>query len=84
MTSENENSDPVLKKLYETKMTVKVMCVERHQRSKVGYLPKDAPACKWGHKRGGVKASTCSECDFAVRVAEPAPKHRPADVLEVR
>jgi len=70
---EEETINDAVRKLYTVKFIEKIMCVERHQRTKVDLLDKDTPACEWGQKRK--KAITCGECAFGVKIAEPAAKY---------
>lgn len=63
----------LLKDLFEGDMkpSQTVFCVERHQRTKVGYLRTDTPACKWGRNRED--ATTCGDCPFGVKLMEFVP-----------
>jgi hypothetical protein len=70
---EEEKVNEGSRRLYSVKFIERIMCVERHQRTKVDFLDKDTPACEWGQKRK--KATTCGECAFGVKIAEPTAKY---------
>ena len=63
----------LLKGLYkgDMKPAQSVLCIERHQRTKVGYLRLDTQACKWGRTREN--ATTCGDCPFGVKLIEFVP-----------
>ena len=71
-----------LKSLYEGDMkpAQKILCVERHQRTDVGYLRTDTPACKWGQTRED--ATTCGDCPFGIKLLEFVPKNDAKTVLK--
>lgn len=71
----------LLKKLYEGDMkpVQEVLCVERHQRTKVDYLRADTPACKWGRIREN--ANTCGDCPFGVKLMGVIPRNDTKTVL---
>jgi len=56
-----------------------IFCVERHQRSKVGYLSCATKACEWGQERDN--ASTCGDCCFGVKLQEFKPAYDPREVI---
>ena len=71
-----------LRALYEGEMkpVQKVLCVERHQSTNVGYLRTDTPACKWGRTRDD--AATCGDCSFGTKLLEFVPKNDARTVLK--
>jgi len=76
-----EGNNGALQNLYEGNMVFngQILCLERHQRSKVGYLSCDTKACVWGEKRDD--ASTCGDCGFAVKLKEFKPTYNPREVI---
>jgi len=71
----------LLMELYEGEMkpVQEILCVERHQRTKVDYLHADTPACEWGRIREN--ANTCGDCPFGVKLMGVAPKNDTKTVL---
>lgn len=60
--------------------TQKVLCVERHQRTKVGYLSVDTKACQWGRDREN--ATSCGDCPFGVKLFEYGLKNDTGSTLK--
>jgi len=71
----------LLMELYEGEMkpVQEILCVERHQRTKVDYLHADTPACEWGRIREN--ANTCGDCPFGVKLMGVVPKNDTKTVL---
>lgn len=80
-----ERQSKLLAKLYETIKveSPKVMCIERHVRSRYGRPPlmdKTKKACKYGRERG--HATTCGDCPYGMKLLEPRPVHNAHEVLK--
>jgi hypothetical protein len=77
LTTENR----LMKELFECEMkpALSILCVERHQRTKVGYLTPESKACTWGEIREN--ATNCGDCPFGVKLMEYVPKNNTKEIL---